>query len=72
MSQLGQNDVTTKVIYPKYSKHWTYTMAHKIDCMYSKMLNHGLNHVLFLSLFKASTLSYVLNCMCVSLKNTAD
>ena len=37
-----------KVIYPKYSKHWPYTLAHTIDCVCSKMLNHGL----FQSLFK--------------------
>ena len=42
-----------KVIYPlKYFKHWPYTVAHTIDCVCSKMLNHGLNHGLFLSLFK--------------------
>ena len=41
-----------KVIYPKYSKHWPYTVAHTIDCVCSKMLNHGLNHGLFLLLFK--------------------
>ena len=41
---------STKVIYPKYSKHWT--VAHTIDCVCSKMFNHGLNHRLFLSLFK--------------------
>ena len=41
-----------KVIHPKYSKHWPYTLAHTIDCVCSKMLNHGLNHGLFLSLFK--------------------
>ena len=41
-----------KVIYPKYSKHLPYTVAHTIDCVCSKMLNHGLNHGLFLSLFK--------------------
>ena len=37
-----------KFIYPKYSKHWPYTLAHTIDCVCSKMLDHGL----FLSLFK--------------------
>ena len=42
----------TPVIYPKYSKNWPYTVAHTIDCVCSKMLNHGLNHGLFLSLFK--------------------
>ena len=43
---------TNKVIHPKYSKHWPYTLAPKIDCGCSKMLNHGLNHGFFLSLFK--------------------
>ena len=33
---------TTKVIKPKYSKHQLYTVAHTIDCVCSKMLNHGL------------------------------
>ena len=33
-----------KVIYPKYSKYWPYTVAHTIDCVCSKILNHGLNH----------------------------
>ena len=41
-----------KFIYPKYSKHLPYTVAHTIDCACIKMLNHGLNHGLFLSLFK--------------------
>ena len=41
-----------KFIYPKYSKHWPYTVANAIDCVYSKMLNHGLKHGLFHSLFK--------------------
>ena len=52
--QLGeqQNQQSVKVIYPKYSKHLPYTVAHAIDCVCSKMLNHGLNHGLFLSLFK--------------------
>ena len=43
---------STKVIYPKYSKHWFYTLAHKINCVCNKMLNHGLDHGFFLSLFK--------------------
>ena len=40
-----------KVIYPKYSKHWPFTVAHTIHtiyCVCSKILNHGL----FLSHFK--------------------
>ena len=41
-----------KIIYPKYSKQWPYTVAYTIDCVRSKMLNHGLNLGLFLSLFK--------------------
>ena len=41
-----------------YSKHWPYTVAHIIDCVCSKMLNHGLNHGLFLSLFKLISRSY--------------
>ena len=44
--------VQGKVIYPKYSKHWPYTVANIIDCDCIEMLNHGLNHGLFLSLFK--------------------
>ena len=28
------------------------TMAHTIDCVYSKILNHGLNHGLLFSIFK--------------------
>ena len=41
-----------KVIYPKYSKHWLSTVARTIDCVCSKILNHGLNHGLLFSLFK--------------------
>ena len=44
----GHNLPTGKVIHPKYSKDWTYTVAHSTDCVYSKMLNHGW----FLSFFK--------------------
>ena len=36
-----------KVIYPKYSKHWPYTVVYTIDCVCSKMLNHGLNSCFF-------------------------
>ena len=57
-------NIIPKVIYPKYSKHWLYNVAHTIDCLCSKMLNHGLNHGLFLSLFK---LPHTLNCICVYL-----
>ena len=49
-------------IYHKYSKHWPYTVAHTIDCcVCSKMLNHGLNHALFLSLLKFLWWRYILN-----------
>ena len=41
----------SKVIYPKYTKHWPYTVAN-CDCVCNKMFNQGLNHGLFLSLFK--------------------
>ena len=41
-----------KVIYPKYPKHWLFTVAHTIDCLCSKILNHGLNIGLLFSLFK--------------------
>ena len=47
-----EKDKKPKVIYTKYSKHWPYTVAHTLDCVCSKMLNHGLNHGFFLSLFK--------------------
>ena len=52
MLHAHHNDAWGKVIETKYSKHWPYTVAHTIDCVCSKMLNHGLNHGLFLSLFK--------------------
>ena len=45
-------DQIDKVIYTKSSKHYPCTVAYTIDCVCSKMLNHGLNHGLFLSLFK--------------------
>ena len=41
-------DNDSKVIHPKYSFHWPYTVAHTIDWVCTKMLNHGLNPVLFL------------------------
>ena len=46
------SNTSDKVIHPKYSKHLPYTMASTIDCVWSKMLNRGLNHGSFLSLFK--------------------
>ena len=49
---------TNKVIHPKYSKHWPYTLAPKIDCGCSKMLNHGLNHVSFSSTYQTYTISH--------------
>ena len=53
----GRNRTKTKVIHPKYAKHWPYTVAHTIDCVCSKMFNHGL----FLSLFKFFGRKYILN-----------
>ena len=47
-----ESEPSTKVIYPKYSKHWLSTVAHTIECVCSKILNHGLNHGLLFSLFK--------------------
>ena len=42
-------ETNTKVTYPKYSKHWPCTVARTIDCVCSKILNHGLDHgLLFL------------------------
>ena len=52
------DDPLFKVIYTKYSKHWSYTVAHTIDCVCSEMLNQGLNHGFFLSLFKL-TLNFI-------------
>ena len=42
----------SKVMYPKFSKNWPYLLAYTMDCDCSKILNHGLNHGLFLSLIK--------------------
>ena len=47
----------SKVIYTKYSKHRPYTLAHTIDCVCCKMLNHGLNHGLFFFHF---SIAYIL------------
>ena len=33
-----------KIIHPKFSKHWLSIVALPIDCVCSKILNHGLNH----------------------------
>ena len=40
------------VMHPKYPKHWPYLLTYTMDGDCSKILNHGLNHGLFLSLFK--------------------
>ena len=43
-------------------------MAHAIDCVCSKMLNHGLNYLWIISFaFQAYALPNTLNCICVSL-----
>ena len=51
----------TKVTYPKYSKHWLSTVAHTIDWVCSKILNHGLIHGLLFSLFKFFWWKNILN-----------
>ena len=50
-----------KVIHPNYSKQWPYLLPSTMDCDCSKIWNHGLNHGLFLSLFKLFLCKYVLN-----------
>ena len=60
-SNHNSNNTSTKVIYPKYSKHWLSTVAHTIDCVWSKILNHGLNHGLLFSLFKFFGWKNILN-----------
>ena len=40
-----------KFIYPKYSRHWLSTLAHTIDFVCSRILNHGLNLGLLFSLW---------------------
>ena len=59
--------VLFNVIYPKYSKHLPYTVAHTIDCVCSKMLNHGVNggdHLidLFITELKDHMICYQLEC----------
>ena len=51
----------TKDKYSKYYKHWLSTVAHKIDCVGSKIINHGLNHGLLFSLFKFFGWKNILN-----------
>ena len=41
-----------KVIYSMYSKHWPYFLAFTMDYGYSKILNHGFNHRIFLWKFR--------------------
>ena len=53
--------IRSKVIYPKYSKHWLSTVAHTIDCVCIKILNHGLNHGLLFPLFKFFGWKNILN-----------
>ena len=56
--------IISKVMYHKYSKHWPYTVAYTIDCVCSKMLNHGFFH----SHFKLTPcpINWIA-CICVSL-----
>ena len=41
-----------KIIYPKYYKHQLYFLEATMNYDSSKRINHGLNHGLFLSIFK--------------------
>ena len=59
----------SKGIYPKYYKHWSYTVAHTINCVCSKMLNHGWTHGVISFTFQAYTPPHTSNCICVSLFN---
>ena len=61
----SQQQSSAKAIHLKCYKHWPYTVAHTINCVCIKILNLGLNHGLFLSLFKL--LPHTLNCICASL-----
>ena len=38
----SSNDISTKVMHSKYSKHWPYLLAYRMDCYCSKISNHGL------------------------------
>ena len=59
ITSLGTNVAALgKVIYPKYSKHWLFTVA---NCVCSKLLNHGLNNGLLFSLFKFFGQKNILN-----------
>jgi hypothetical protein len=40
----SSNDISTKVMCPKYSKNGPYLLAYRIDCDCSKILNQGLNY----------------------------
>jgi hypothetical protein len=48
ISETPDLKIPAKLYIPSTLKHWPYTMAHTIDCVCSKLLNHGL----FLSLLK--------------------
>ena len=48
----GKLHSLTKVMYPKYSKHWLSTVSQTIECVCSKISNRSLNHGLLFSLFK--------------------
>ena len=46
---LKSSGLRSKIIYPKYSKHWPYLLAYTLHCDCSEVLNHGLNHGLHIS-----------------------
>ena len=51
-----------KVIYTKYSKHWSYTVAHTIDCVW-KNVKSWFKSWVFPFTFQAYTLPNTLNCI---------
>ena len=57
----AKNSLLGTYRYPKYFKHWLSTVAHTIDCVFSKILNNGLNHGLFFPLFKFFGWKNILN-----------
>jgi hypothetical protein len=53
--------VPYKVLYPKYSKHWPYLLVFSMGYSWSKIVNLGLEHGLFLSSDKFFGWKYILN-----------
>ena len=51
--------VAYQSLHSKYYKHWLSTLAHPINCVGNRILNHGLNHRLLFSLFKFFALPWI-------------